>query len=188
MNIKYLGPYNRLVDILEDSGHIVERTESRITEGELKGDEFIISYGYRHILTNDILNKVNGRAINLHISYLPFNRGADPNLWSYLEDSPKGVSIHYIDEGIDTGDIIYQMYTWDSEEDTLKSSYLRLKLCIENLFIACMERIFLGECPREKQNCKGSFHVLSDKDKYAYLLEEKGFDTPVKELIGKVKS
>ena len=42
------------------------------------------------------------------MSYLPWNRGADPNFWSILEDTPKGVTIHIMDESIDTGDILYQ--------------------------------------------------------------------------------
>jgi len=33
---------------------------------------------------------------------------ADPNVWSFIEKTPKGVSIHYLDAGIDTGDIIAQ--------------------------------------------------------------------------------
>ena len=55
-----------------------------------------------------MLDRLPDRVVNLHIAYLPYNRGADPNLWSVLEDTPAGVSIHYVDEGVDTGDIIAQ--------------------------------------------------------------------------------
>ena len=68
--------------------------------------DFLISYGYKFILKNDILSLFKKAAINLHISYLPYNRGSDPNFWSFMENSPKGVSIHYMDAGLDTGDII----------------------------------------------------------------------------------
>ena len=54
-----------------------------------------------------MLDQINYRAINLHISYLPWNRGADPNLWSAV-GMPKGVTIHYINDGFDTGDILFQ--------------------------------------------------------------------------------
>jgi len=37
---------------------------------------------------------------------LPYNKGSHPNFWSFIENSPKGVSIHEIDEGIDTGKLI----------------------------------------------------------------------------------
>ena len=46
--------------------------------------------------------------INLHISYLPYNKGAHPNFWSWVKNTPKGVSIHLISEKIDAGDIIFQ--------------------------------------------------------------------------------
>jgi methionyl-tRNA formyltransferase len=40
------------------------------------------------------------------LSYLPFNRGAHPNFWSFIEKTQAGVSIHKINKGIDTGNII----------------------------------------------------------------------------------
>ena len=74
----------------------------------LQKSDFIVSFGYRHILPLGVLQCYLKRAINIHISYLPWNRGADPNLWSFLEDTPKGVSIHYLTEKIDAGDILCQ--------------------------------------------------------------------------------
>ena len=59
--------------------------------------EFIVSYNYKYILSKDIIDFVQGKIINLHISYLPWNRGAHPNVWSFLEETPKGITIHYID-------------------------------------------------------------------------------------------
>lgn len=46
--------------------------------------------------------------MNLHISYLPWNKGADPNFWSCIDGTPAGVTLHHIDAGVDTGDIIAQ--------------------------------------------------------------------------------
>ena len=42
------------------------------------------------------------------MSYLPFNRGAHPNFWSFVDNTPSGVSIVEIDKGIDTGPVIYK--------------------------------------------------------------------------------
>lgn len=44
--------------------------------------------------------------LNLHISYLPWNRGANPNFWSFVENTKKGVTIHEIDEKLDKGKIL----------------------------------------------------------------------------------
>ena len=96
---------------------------------------FIVSFGCRHIIKKSVLEYLPDRVINLHISYLPWNRGADPNLWSFLEDTPKGVSIHYIDEGIDTGDIIIQKrVSLDEDSETLATSYNKLEMSIIDLF------------------------------------------------------
>jgi len=71
---------------------------------------------------------LGNRAINLHPSLLPWNRGAHSNFWSFLEDTPKGVTIHIIDEGIDTGDILLQKkIKFDQSKETLRSSYGRLQ-------------------------------------------------------------
>ena len=111
MNILIASSHpERILPIVNGADTVVFVIESRINEKYLADNniEMIISYGYRHIIKKSIIEYVKGNIINLHISYLPWNRGADPNLWSFLENSPKGVTIHYIDEGIDTGDIITQ--------------------------------------------------------------------------------
>ena len=55
----------------------VMQTSEKITTELIRSNNinFIVSYGYQHILGKDILDLLPDRAINLHISYLPFNRG-----------------------------------------------------------------------------------------------------------------
>lgn len=141
--------------------------------------DFIISYNYRHILRKDVLDKV--KAINLHISYLPWNRGADPNFWSFLDNTPKGVTIHYIDEGIDTGNIISQKQVhFDESKETLSSTYYQLQYEIQELFKNQWNNILKGE-EGIKPLGKGSYHKLRDKTAYMHLLTE-GWDTKVCQL------
>ena len=52
--------------------------------------DWIVSYGYKHIIRADVLALVSGRVINLHISYLPWNRGYHPNVWSFTTTRQKG--------------------------------------------------------------------------------------------------
>ncbi len=49
----------------------------------------IISYNYRHILKKDILSLPEKGVINLHVSYLPWNKGVYPNIWSVIDGTPK---------------------------------------------------------------------------------------------------
>lgn len=147
--------------------------------------EFIVSYGYRYIIKSSIIKYLPNRIVNLHISYLPWNRGADPNLWSFLENTPKGLSVHYMDKGIDTGDIIIQKeINFYDEGETLSTTYQKLQNEIIHLFKYIWPQIRTGKCPRQKQPEGGSFHKSSDKKKFEYLLV-KGWDTPVSILKGK---
>lgn len=147
---------------------------------------FGVSYKYRHIVKEPVINWFNGRLINLHISYLPWNRGADPNLWSFLTKTPSGVTIHIMDRGLDTGPILVQRkIVHNLEKDTLESSYCRLSEAIENLFMEYFAAIFNGQIsPRPQSRQKGSCHKLIDKAQFESFLQ-KGWQTPVKEIWGK---
>ncbi len=125
--------------------------------------DLIISYGYKHIIDIDSLNLMDIPIINLHISFLPWNRGAHPNFWSFYEDSPKGVTIHLIDEGIDTGPIIYQKtVNFTKKEVTFEQTYSVLKSEIEDLFISNISSIISGKYNIKSQFGEGSFHKRSD--------------------------
>lgn len=187
MKVLLLGEKCSLInDFLLSSGHDTYIYTDKLSKDDTEGYDFIISFGYRHIIRQEIIDLFPDKIINMHISLLPYNKGADPNLWSYLENSPKGVTIHKIDKGLDTGDIILQKKVQgDIENDTLKTSYDRLIQEIVKLFADNAEDILNNKITAHKQQGTGSIHYLKDKEKYIYLLESAGYDTPVKELAGK---
>lgn len=187
MKVLLLGEKCSLInDFLLSSGHDTYIYTDKLSKDDTEGYDFIISFGYRHIIRQEIIDLFPDKIINMHISLLPYNKGADPNLWSYLENSPKGVTIHKIDKGLDTGDIILQKKVQDDiENDTLKTSYDRLIQEIVKLFADNAEDILNNKITAHKQQGTGSIHYLKDKEKYIYLLESAGYDTPVKELAGK---
>lgn len=195
MNILLLGEKsNLLTDTLLSLGHRADIICDKITIETAKKYDFLISFGYRYIIKKDVIDFFPDKIINLHISLLPYNRGADPNLWSYLEDTPKGVTIHYIDENLDTGDIILQKEVQDDiQNDTLKTSYDRLINEIVMLFNNNAENILNGSILSYPQTVNNinytwggeySLHRIKDKNKYLHLIELKMWDTPVKELKG----
>ena len=149
-----------LADWLEEQGEDVIYKEDKITMEEIKelSPDFIISYNYKYIISKEIIDCVGGKAINLHSSFLPWNRGYHPNIWSFLEDTPKGVTIHYIDEGIDTGDIIVQKeVVIDEEKETLKTSYEILHREIQSLFKENWDKIKNGEIKPQAQAVGGAY-------------------------------
>ncbi len=140
MKILFLGGNElslRLVEFLKGVGEEVIYTEERIDLEFVRtiDPEFIVSYNYKHIIPKEVVRSYYPRIINLHISFLPYNKGYYPNVWSFLEDTPKGVSIHIVDEGVDTGPILLQKEVFiDEEKETLRSSYLKLHEEIQRLF------------------------------------------------------
>lgn len=186
MKILLLGPQRPpMIEVLSSLGDEVLTTDSVLTPGEVEalGAEFLVSYGYRHILKAEMLALFPRRAVNLHISLLPWNRGADPNLWSFLEDTPKGVTIHHLAPGIDTGEVLAQREIGFRPDDTLRTSYERLSRAIEELFRQAWPAMRTCELSSTPQAPGGSYHRLKDREPYESLLTH-GWDTPVRPLIG----
>ncbi|BFG75054.1 hypothetical protein PTKU46_30870 [Paraburkholderia terrae] len=143
--------------------------------------DLIVSHSYPHILKRDVLAAAPDRFINLHISLLPYNRGADPNLWSFLDETPKGVSIHLIDEGIDTGALLLQReVSFDEDSETLGSSYAKLQQTIGELFMENWSSLRDGRIAPRAQSGAGTFHRASEfaalKDS---LLGNDGWNVPI---------
>jgi len=85
--------------------------------------DIIVSYGSRWLLPEEVFTFPRLGTVNAHVGYLPWNRGADPNFWSHAEGTPKGVSLHSIDKGIDTGALIAPEPVGFGEDDTPRTSY-----------------------------------------------------------------
>lgn len=173
-----------LLNWLISQGEDVIQTTEKISLPFLNKHKivFIISYGYRHIITQEVIQAYKNSVINLHISLLPWNKGCSPNVWSFIENTPKGVSIHYIDEGIDTGDIIAQQEVFFSNEsDTLSSSYEILQQTLQALFKKNWYMIKTNTCKRNAQRGTGSLHRLND-EKVIFSLLNNGWHTSIAEL------
>ncbi|MGY4688930.1 formyltransferase family protein [Salibacterium sp. K-3] len=188
MNILLLGSkHNSLEKNITEKGENVLTYDKKLTGYETWLDEvdYIVSYGYREILKPSVIRRFPNRIINLHISYLPWNRGADPNLWSFLENTIKGVTIHEIDSGLDTGNIFIQEEIQVFSDDTLRTTYERLSKKVETLLIENWDLISSGKIYSIKQNhLQGTYHKQIDKEPYLSLLTE-GWDTKVQKLKGK---
>lgn len=71
--------------------------------------DVFISMSFNQILRKDIIHFAPKGFINCHAGMLPFYRGRNPLNWALINgESSIGVTTHYVDEGIDTGDIITQ--------------------------------------------------------------------------------
>lgn len=188
MKILCLGSPNNISRFLEDK-HEVTVLEDKIDLQRTQdaGIEFIISYGYRYMIEPDVVDVYRNKIINLHISYLPWNRGASPNLWSVLDSTQKGVTIHYIEEGLDVGDIILQEKMWFCLGDTLKNSYRLLKGEIEWLFKTNCNKILNGKINPTKQIGAGSMHTVKQTKKMLKKLNLTDWNITIEEVMRKVE-
>ena len=122
-----------------------------------------VLFGY--ILRPELRGAFSKGVINLHPSYLPYNRGVHPNVWSIVEGTPAGVSLHYIDEGVDTGDIIAQRQVPVEPVDTGETLYRKLeRLCVA-LFRETWPLILSGQAGRTRQPQSGACHRARDLER-----------------------
>ena len=111
------------------------------------------------IIRNPLLTFPKLGFINTHPSYLPYNRGKNYNFWALKESTPFGVTLHLVDDGIDTGPIIAQkeiLYNWTDTGETL---YLKAKKEMVDLFKNTYPKIRSGSFPTKSQDSENaSFH------------------------------
>ena len=153
MNILLLGEKCSLInDFLLSSNHTTYIYTHKLNKDDVTGYDFVISFGYRHIIKQEIIDLFPDKIINMHISLLPYNKGADPNLWSYLENSPKGVTIHKIDKGLDTGDMLEKVVVPLDPKETGESLHDKLSVAGNDILLKAMKAIEDGTAVREKQD------------------------------------
>ena len=173
----------------KDDQVIIESNNISVLDFKYHNPDLVICYSYQYILKAEILQLVSRPIINLHISYLPFNRGANPNLWSFLDDTKKGVTIHEIDTGIDTGPILLQKEIhFPGRSTTLRETYGILQNEIQKLFKKNWNDIKNGKITAYSHEEKGSYHSISEFKKIEkYILRDDGWDVTLEELISRYK-
>ena len=81
--------------------------------------DLFVSMSFNQIFKNEIINLTSYKIINCHAGKLPFYRGRNILNWALINDESEfGITVHYVDEGIDTGDIILQdVHPIDNTDD-----------------------------------------------------------------------
>ncbi|PLR99204.1 phosphoribosylglycinamide formyltransferase [Bacillus sp. T33-2] len=121
---------------------------------ELKGKEidFIVLAGYMRLVGATLLNAYEGRIVNIHPSLLPAFPGRDA-VGQAIAAKVKvsGVTIHYVDEGMDTGPIIAQQAVQISDEETKSTLQDKIQQVEHRLYPEVLEQIMnkkIGFLPR----------------------------------------
>jgi len=118
-----------------------------------------------HIVPRDLVALPRLGFLNCHPSLLPHNRGKHYNFWAIVEEAPFGVSIHWVGERVDGGDVAFQAPIATSWEDTGETLFHKARAAMVELFRASYDRIRRGDIPRIPQDlAQGSFHKASELD------------------------
>lgn len=125
-----------------------------------KKPDIIITCAYGSIVPKVVLDYPSYGCINVHASLLPKYRGASPIVASILNgEKETGITIMYMDEGIDTGNIIMSRSIEIEDNDNSLSLSNKLSLLGANLLIATLPKIFEGE----------NFDIPQDNEEATYV-------------------
>lgn len=104
--------------------------------------DLLISHGYMRILPERLFSAPKYGSINIHPSLLPKYRGPSPTPWVIAnKEKVTGLTCHYIDEGIDTGDVIYQLMVPVESGDNIEAIIERQKMIVDQLLLESLKRI-----------------------------------------------
>ena len=123
----------------------------------------VVAYG--KILPKEILEIPKLGCINVHGSLLPQYRGAAPIQWAVLNgDKETGVTTMYMDEGMDTGDMILKKKIEIGENETTGELWEKLSKIGGELLVETLDQIERGIAPREKQGDNFTVAPMLDKN------------------------
>ncbi len=122
--------------------------------------DVVLSLHCKQIFPKDIVNSL--KCINIHPGLNPYNRGWFPHVFSMIDNSPVGVTIHEMDEKLDHGPIIaqkeLQIFAWETSFDVYcRLQELELKLLQDNLLSILTGNYNVFNC-----DTRGTIHNKKD--------------------------
>jgi methionyl-tRNA formyltransferase len=124
--------------------------------------DVFIAVGYTNLLKSELLSVPRILSANFHASLLPAYRGKHPVFWA-LRNGEKwcGVTVHAMDPGLDTGDILFQVRVRTRRDDSVGSLYDRIIQRSVPLLGRLVRAVADGEIPRRKQSEEGASYFSS---------------------------
>ena len=127
----------------------IKNDYEKLTEEKI---DLIVTCAYGQIIPKEVLNLPKYGCVNVHASILPKYRGSAPIQWAIINgDKETGVTIMYMDEGMDTGDIISISKIAISSEDNVGTMHDKLSILGAQALEKELKSIFDGSAIRIKQ-------------------------------------
>ncbi|MBN2012592.1 methionyl-tRNA formyltransferase [candidate division KSB1 bacterium] len=127
--------------------------------------DFILSVQYDHIPGPELMQWPTRGCINMRYAKLPSNRGFQPIPWALVDEQPVGVTMHWMDEKRDVGDIIASDDVDVLPDDTAHSLYFKVTQVAFQMFKHVFPQVVAGEAPRIPPS--GNGHTFYGED-YPY--------------------
>lgn len=159
----------RRADELGFSNKIFSTSKQLAKELDQEFDLGVLAW-WPKIIRQPLLSKPKRGFVNTHPSLLPFNRGKHYNFWAIVEKAPFGVTLHNVDDGIDSGGILAQQqiaYDWTDNGESL---YFKAQHSMIELFrqtYPALRSNTIESIPQETGI--GSFHHSSELDAASHI-------------------
>jgi methionyl-tRNA formyltransferase len=157
VGVRFKNPDVKLINLAKKSGIRVVIEENVNSKDFVKYVEnlnldLIISMSFNQIFKNQIMNLPKFGSINCHAGKLPFYRGRNILNWVLINDEKEfGITVHFMDDGIDTGDIVlqrvFEINDLDSYSSLLEKAYSECGV----LIYESVELIFNGNVQKIQQ-------------------------------------
>lgn len=143
----------------------------------------VCSFNYK--VPKVLLDSVKGGFINVHPSLLPKYRGSNPYSSVIINNEREtGVTLHFMDEGFDTGDIIFQNSLPLSPSETMGTLFNRTNILAFHMIMEALKTYEEGELPRHKQP-EGVFETgVKFKDEDLFI----DYKKPAREIESFIRS
>lgn len=123
------------------------------------GVDYLLSVHFPYKFPSALLRAPAIGCLNLHPAWLPFNRGWHTPSWAIYEKTPYGATLHWIDAGIDSGDIAIRRRLDVKPSDTAHSLYQRVLQLEQALLREALPLMMEKRLPRLPQEPGGSTHT-----------------------------
>lgn len=144
---KYAEKHN--IDYLK---HKNVNSDKFISILEKYNSDLFVSMSFNQIFKSKIINLPKYKTINCHAGKLPFYRGRNVLNWVLINDEKEfGITVHFVDEGIDTGDIILQKSFQITDNDNYKTLLTTAYVECANILYDVISMFKKGEVKSYKQ-------------------------------------
>ena len=168
---------------LGQQGFKVSWVQTQLGATQFPDFDLVVSFGYRHRIPDSMIEHYQSKLVNLHISLLPWNKGAHPNFWSFYDSTPSGVTIHEVSSELDSGPILLSKeFVFDTKAMTFSDTYWQLRKGAEELFLANAVELSKSAIRPTKQTGTGSYHSSNDLP-----VEFRGWDNLIHDEIRRLR-